>query len=369
VAERDADIIIHGAGIAGLWTLARLKNLGYDALLVEPNAVGGVQTMASQGIIHSGLKYVLGGKINPLARSISAMPEIWRAALRGEGPVDLSKAVVATESQLLLIPKGMIGAIMKVGAKNFLGAELDKIKWPPEISASGFQGSVVDMGEPVLDIPSVVQALAEPLKTCIRASAEGIRAKKHIYTAAWGNDISKITTQRRPLLMGLLKNAPFPVWAHFVGASDKPLATITTHTAKDGSLIWYFGGQVAEREKTANPDDVYADIHAALKKYMPDVKTDGAELSVLAIDRIEAKGTGFMPDAPVVQNIDDKIFAWPTKLTFAPMMADKIVEKLAADNISPSHNHTDWSFLPEIGYAQPPWETAIWTTEKSAKRA
>src|SRR5688572_14403163 len=119
MAARDADIIIYGGGIAGLWTLNLLKNLGYDVLLVEPRAVGGIQTIASQGIIHSGLKYVLGGKINPLARAISTMPEVWKSALRGEGPLDLSKAIIAADSQQLLIPKGMVGSIMKLGAKNF----------------------------------------------------------------------------------------------------------------------------------------------------------------------------------------------------------------------------------------------------------
>lgn len=359
MAERHADIIIHGGGIAGLWTLNLLKNLGYDALLVEPHGIGGIQTIASQGIIHSGLKYVLGGKINPLARAISTMPEVWKSALRGEGPLDLSKAVIATESQHLLIPRGMMGSIMKIGAKNFFGHEIET---PIEIKNAGFDGSVVHMGEPVLDIPSVIRAMAEPHQNSIRKSAEGITAKKHIYTAAAGNDASGIATQRRPLLMGLMKNAPFTLWAHCVGASDKPVATITTHKTRDGKLVWYFGGQVAERTKESNPADVCDAAQAALKKYLPAVDLSNAEWGVLPIDRIEAKpGSGFMPDTPVIHESGDKIYAWPTKLTFAPAMGDQIVEALAHGRISPSHNKTDWSFLPEISYAQPPWEMVQWT--------
>jgi hypothetical protein len=370
MASRDADIIIYGGGIAGLWTLARLKNLGYDTLLVEPNAIGGIQTIASQGIIHSGLKYVLSGKINPLARAISAMPEVWKAALKGDGPVDLSKATIAAESQYLMIPKGLMGNIMKIGAKSFFGNEIEKIKWAPEISASGFEGSLVDMGEPVLDIPSVVRALTEPYKDCIRLSADGVTAKKYIYTAAEGNDRSGIETQRRPLLMGLMKNAPYKLWAHFVGSTDKPIATITTHEAPDGSLVWYFGGQVAERAKDAKVDEVYDAMFAAMKKYLPLTPINDAEFAVLPIDRVEAKpGGGVMPDAPVLYSKGSDLYAWPTKLTFAPMMADKIVEQLTSENISPSHNHSDWSDLHEVPYAQAPWETAKWITEKSAKRA
>lgn len=370
MAGRDADIVIHGGGIAGLWTLARLKNLGYDALLVEPNAIGGVQTIASQGIIHSGLKYALSGKINALAREISAMPEVWRDALNGDGPVDLSKAKRAAETQYMMIPKGVMGSILKIGAKSFFGTEVEKIKWPPEVSATGFEGTLVDMAEPVLDIPSVIRTLAEPYMSCIRKSADGVNARKHIYTAAEGNDKSGIATQRRPLLMGLLKKAPFPLWVHLVGASDKPMATITTHETKDGEIAWYFGGQVAERDKNENPDAVYDAMFEALKKYMPLTEINDAELAVLPIDRIEAKpGAGIMPDAPVIYNKDDKIYAWPTKLTFAPMMADKIAEELKAQDIRPSHNHTDWSFLPEVSYAEPPWEKAQWIKDKSDRRA
>ena len=106
---RPIDIAIFGAGIAGLWTFARLKRAGYDVLLLEREAIGFGQTIASQGIVHSGLKYSLAGKLNETARSISAMPDRWRAALRGEGEVDLSDARTSADSQFLLIPGGLLG--------------------------------------------------------------------------------------------------------------------------------------------------------------------------------------------------------------------------------------------------------------------
>ena len=135
-------------------------------------------------------------------------------------------------------------------------------------------------------------------------------------------------------------------------------------------LAGYFGGQVAERDKNENPDAVYDAMFEALKKYMPLTEINDADLAVLPIDRIEAKpGAGIMPDAPVIYNKDDKIYAWPTKLTFAPMMADKIADELKTQDISPSHNHTDWSFLPEVSYAEPPWEKAQWIKGKSDSRA
>ena len=80
--SKNIDIVIVGAGIAGLWTFNRLKRMGYDVLLLESKAIGSGQTIASQGIIHSGLKYAFAGKVNNLAKSISAMPACWKKCLR-----------------------------------------------------------------------------------------------------------------------------------------------------------------------------------------------------------------------------------------------------------------------------------------------
>ena len=88
----ETDIVIFGAGIAGLWTFNHLKSLGYDVLLLERDAIGCGQTIASQGIIHSGLKFSLAGKVNTLAKTLSTMPDRWRNALSGHGPIDLSQA-------------------------------------------------------------------------------------------------------------------------------------------------------------------------------------------------------------------------------------------------------------------------------------
>ena len=99
--EHHADVVIIGAGIAGLWTFQRLTRMGFDVLLLESGRVGGGQTIASQGIIHSGLKYALASRVSAIAEHIRAMPQRWREALAGSGDVDLSGARLAAESLLL----------------------------------------------------------------------------------------------------------------------------------------------------------------------------------------------------------------------------------------------------------------------------
>ena len=380
--KKKADIVIFGAGIAGLWLLAELKAKGYNALLLESEAIGAGQTLASQGIIHSGLKYAFAGKINKLAQSISAMPDLWRSALEGKGNVDLSAARVSASSQFLLIPGGLMAGLVKLVTKQALGNnvhEVKKVDWPDEIKRSGFKGTAVFMDEPVLDVASVIRALAEPYKDCIKKidtpdnpfgflERHNIEADEIIFTAAASNHEvakraghdQKLHTQKRPLLMGMMKNAPYPLYAHLVGNSDKPVATITTHEALDGSLIWYLGGGAAEREKEANPQDVYKAVRKGFAKYLPGVELSTAQWSVLPIDRIEGKSDidGWMPDTPTIHSHENVHYCWPTKLTFAPLLASRLLERI---NVHPSKEQADWSFLENIDYATAPWDDTTWT--------
>lgn len=384
MAERKIDIVIIGAGIAGLWAFHRFKRMGYDVLLLESDAIGCGQTIASQGIIHSGLKYAFAGKISNLAQNISAMPDLWRAALHGEGDVNLSSASMSAESQYLMIPKGFMGGLVKLVTKQALGNnvhEVPKAEWPQEIIDSGFKGSVVFMDEPVLNISSVLRALAEPYKDCIRKidtpddpfsflKKHEIYPQQIIVTGAASNAVlasqaqhnDGLETQARPLLMGMLKPAPYELYAHLVGSSDKPVATITTHKAENGELVWYLGGGVAERAKDAKPQEVYDATRKGFAKYLPNIDLSNVEWAVLPIDRIEGKSKtdGWMPDTPTIHSVDNVHYCWPTKLTFAPLLSDRLIEKIG---IEPSHTETDFSFLPPAEYTQTPWDKASWSKD------
>jgi len=383
--NKTPDIVIFGAGIAGLWAHHRFCRLGYDSLLLESDAIGGGQTLASQGIIHSGLKYAFAGKVNKLAESISAMPDLWRAALRGEGDVDLSAARANAQSQYLLVPKGLMGGLVKLVTAKALGGQVHEVAkddFPDEIAQSGFKGRAIFMDEPVLDIQSVLRALAEPYKDSIRRidtpddplgflESHGIKPKHIIFTGAASNaQIAKrqghddgLQTQARPLLMGFLKPAPFPLYAHLVGTSDKPVATITTHTMVDGTLTWYLGGGVAERDKDSDPAEVIKATRKGFAKYLPALDLSDVEWATLPIDRIEGKSDidGWMPDTPTIHSVDDHgvgvHYCWPTKLTFAPLLSDRLLEKIGA----PSGKQSDWSTLDVAEYARAPWDTADWT--------
>ena len=76
----STNIVILGGGIAGLWLLNRMKAEGYEPILFETESLGGRQTLASQGIIHGGLKYALKGTLGKETQNIASMPNRWKNA-------------------------------------------------------------------------------------------------------------------------------------------------------------------------------------------------------------------------------------------------------------------------------------------------
>ncbi len=85
----QVDVLIFGGGAAGLWLLNELARRGDRVLLLEAGRLGAGQTIASQGIIHGGLKYTLQGALTPSAVQIREMPGLWRDCLAGRRLPDL----------------------------------------------------------------------------------------------------------------------------------------------------------------------------------------------------------------------------------------------------------------------------------------
>ena len=99
--QADYDTVILGGGVAALWTANVLKAAGQSVLVLTNAPLGSGQTLAAQGVIHGGLKYAVGGKLTDSSVALAGMPSRWLAAMRGEGPVDLSGAKLLSDHQLM----------------------------------------------------------------------------------------------------------------------------------------------------------------------------------------------------------------------------------------------------------------------------
>src|SRR5262245_2950360 len=115
--EVPCDIAIVGGGAAGLWTLDALSREGYSTLLLEAFELGRGQTIASQGIIHGGLKYSLDGMLSLSAAAIRDMPQIWRDCLSGRTAPDLRGTRIRAEYCHLWRTSGFKAMLGMIGAK------------------------------------------------------------------------------------------------------------------------------------------------------------------------------------------------------------------------------------------------------------
>ncbi len=141
----STDIVIFGGGIAGLWVLNCLRNQGYQAILLETDKLGSGQTLASQGIIHGGLKYALNGALSGAANIISDMPARWRSCLAGEAEIDLRGCRVLSEHYYMWSNSGFRSKLKTfLGSKSLSGrvTAVEKQDYPDFFKAATVDGAL-----------------------------------------------------------------------------------------------------------------------------------------------------------------------------------------------------------------------------------
>ncbi len=385
------DLIIVGGGVAGLWTLNRAVKAGYNAILLEKDQLGGGQSVRSQGIIHGGTKYALNGVLTQAANAISAMPARWRDCLHGRGELDLSSARVLSEAHYMW-SRGSLGSKMTTFfASKALRGRVNNIPYaerPQVFQHPDFSGALYRLNELVLDVPSVVAALAAPVAERIfqldastldyRLNATGaieaielpeaqlrLSAQRIALTPGEGFAglaarlrLERPAMQRRPLHMVMVKHsADLPLFAHCIGTGSKPVVTITSHPCRDGSQVWYLGGDLAETGVERNTEQQIRFAQDTLHELLPWVELANAQWACLRIDRAEpAQSSLVRPDAAFAQAVNNCIVAWPTKLALAPDLADRILELLPPAGAAPCDLSPLLGLKP-APVAQPVWET------------
>ncbi|MCD6039315.1 MAG: hypothetical protein K0S27_715 [Gammaproteobacteria bacterium] len=393
----QTDIAILGGGIAGLWLLNRLKKSGFSTILLESSQLGGEQTHKAQGIIHGGMKYALQGQPTSAAHAIANMPALWKACLEGQGEIDLSNVSILSNQQYLWSTGSLTSKLAGLFAGLTLKSNLhtlNKKNFPTVFQHPQFHGQVYSLDETVIDVHALLHELAIPHKEAIfkidpmeedqlklddkdrltsltihttSREERHIRAQKYIFTAGKGNELllkklkhHKITTQRRPLHMIVVKHHfDFPLYAHCLGLDTVPRLTITTHQAHDGKFIWYLGGKIAEEGTRLSPEKQIQAAKKELKELFPWLDFSHAAFASFYVDRAEpSQPNGHRPDSCYFQEIENIIFAWPTKLAFAPLLADQIMQCLSplAPCIADMKALDAW---PTPSLAKPIWDQLL----------
>lgn len=380
------DLLILGGGIAGLWTLLRAQQAGYSALLLESRALGGVQSIASQGIIHGGTKYALGGGLSEAARAIGRMPERWRACLQGGGELDLSAVRQLSPHQYLWASGGLVSSLAGFFAGKLMRSRVTPLTLdalPPPFDVPQFDGSLYRLEEPVLDTASLMQVLAQQgMARCwryrpedlevaerqIRLGAITIEAQRILLAAGAGNEAllqqwgrPAPVMQRRPLQMVMVRGVLPAVYAHALGASANPRLTITSYPLADGRMLWYLGGDLAEQGVAREASQQIEAAKGELKDLLPWLDTSKCEWATFSIDRAElATPGGSRPDDAFVGGSDGLLTTWPTKLAFAPRVADLVLAELQESGAGNAAG------TPEMPLEKPPlaplpWEMQRWS--------
>ncbi|MBL4780757.1 MAG: FAD-dependent oxidoreductase [Porticoccaceae bacterium] len=389
------DITIIGGGIAGLWLLQRLCTLGYNAILLENKALGSDQSVASQGMIHGGIKYSLSGLLTGASEAIADMPEYWRQCLRGEGDVDLRGCKLLSDHFYLWSSANTTSRLSTFFASKATRGRVDKVsgkQLPALLQVPEFKGSVYKLVDMVLDVPSLVHQLAEPLRSRIfqidwqtaqfQPQSDGSRAivigngARHllltsaamVLTAGRGNGpllqqlgASSPAMQTRPLQQVLVKHRhPHAFFGHCLGRETTPRVTISSHACGDGSQVWYLGGALAEKGASQSRAELIRCAQREMRELLPWVDLSDAQWATLPVERAEPLQRNFArPDqayAAWAGNCENVIAAWPTKLTLAPNLSTQIVDLLTKKGIDPTYSSPIILPLETPSMAVPPWQ-------------
>lgn len=411
--EVSADIVIIGGGVAGSWLLNHFSRAGYQTLMFEKDRLGGVQTSASQGMIHGGIKYTLGGALTSASETIAGMPESWRRCIAGEMEPDLREVKILSDHYYLFSDASFSSRLTTFLGSKVVKGRVDQLKkqdYPPAFQSKAFGGKVYRLQDFVVDPKSLIDVLTRQYRDHIfnaqvtpvmaargnldflkvsslkvtrhkvagtQAEAETkygkkVRARLYIFAAGTGNEDfliqtgrETVRTQRRPLHQVMIKAPSLPsVYAHAFAlkSGSLPRITITTHKAEDGDDIWYLGGDLAETGVSRSESEQIKFSKKEIKSLLPWVDLEGAQWKTFKVDRAEpGTAQGQRPDQPVLIEDGNMIFCWPIKLTLTPLLAAEVMEKVSSI-VTPSSCNPDLKVLDGLlppAEADGPWEAFV----------
>ena len=397
--SHQIDALVIGGGIAGLWILSALRRAGRSAVLAEAADLGNGQSTCAQGIIHGGLKYALGGEVGQDARGVSEMPGIWTSEIQSADDPLLAGATILSPSAWLWRTDSLKSRIGMLGARMALKTPADAVpkeRRPRLLMDTA--GSVLEVMEPILEVRSVLKALADRNagfvvkvdgpegvemtsrggridQAILKNAGHEIRlAPEHVILAAGSGNESLRTRlgldptrmQRRPLHMAMVRG-PLPEFhGHCVDGNRTRVTITSTARNAEGHATWQLGGDLAEKGVEQSPEELICTAARELRSILPALDQTGLQWSTYRVDRAEmAHGGRRFQDAAIIEDGDGHTLScWPTKLALAPRLADLVINRVASIHPATGLGNA-LQDLPAPETAPYPWETAATWIERS----
>ncbi|MFK7959293.1 MAG: FAD-dependent oxidoreductase [Phycisphaerales bacterium] len=404
----ELDAVIFGGGATGLWLLDALRRRGDRAVLLEAGDLGSGQTVASQGIIHGGLKYSLRGMLTASARAIRDMPGRWRGSLAGETSPDLRHTRLRSSSCWLWQTNQLRSRMAMLGALRGLAVTARTVEDHERPAClKDCPGTVARLDEQVIEPASFIADLFAQYSDAILAvdarggieidqTASGtplvrllnpsngepldLAPGRVVLCAGGGNAalraLFNLTTdamQRRPLHM-VVARGDLPVLNGHCVDGMKTRITITSTTDHANRVIWQLGGQVAEDGVGLEPSVQIERARDELAAVLPGFDLSRVEFGTYRVDRAEAAGgRGQRPGDAVFLEDGPVITAWPTKLALVPRLVDELIARFPAPPAADPDGAARRTLLarwPRPPVAAAPWdEEATWINDHSAAPA
>ena len=378
---QKVDFAIIGGGVTGLWLNALLARTGFSTILIEKTALGVEQTLASQGMIHGGVKYSLSGLVNNHFDTLKGMPDRWMKCLSGDDPVDLRNVKILSPRYYMFSDESLSSKLVTFLGSLLLRSHVSPVKsadFPKAFNNPKFKGNLYELKDIVIDTKSLVENLTRGFETRIvkghpeivckegRISSliiDGkyrVEAEKYILAAGVGNQeiINTVEIplemQNRPLHQVVIRGENLPdLFAHAVSIRDlsKPRITFTTHIL-DRYKYWYLGGELAESGAKRTSLDQIKFAKEELKNILPWIDFSECVFSTFKIDRAEPKSKkNLKPTKAFVRFYKNTIVCWPTKLALTPQLGDDVLSNIfTKPNLEPKLFPAE---RPEIGKI--PW--------------
>lgn len=397
----DLDVLVFGGGCAGLWLLDALRRSGYRALLLESHALGGGQTGMAQGILHSGLKYLLSGQSSPAA-AFTAVQDQWRQSLRGEAEPDLRTLRMRADCCYLWRTDSVRSRLGLAAAKHGLRTRPVPVA-PADRPAALVQcpGTVYRLDEPVIDPRDFVRILSQRNVGLIWQSAgqpDGFQLSRQgsvesvavaqpgsdcvvelaprfvVLAAGEGNaalrqqlGLPAEAMQRRPLHVLYLAGSLPSLNGHCIdGAGTR--VTVTSDQASDGRKVWQLGGRISEEGVQLDEAALIERGQSELRATLPGVSLADCAWFARRVNRAEAstRNRGLPHGAQLLRD-GNVLTVWPTKLVLTPTVPDLVLPLLGAvdDQAMPSF----LAQIADLAWPAPPVAVAAWEDPASWKRA